>query len=132
MSAIDRPSQREVAASEDQKAAKWGGLTFLGEGARWSGRSTRGVTVTVSRIPTPGISIATIEVKYGKGGRGKECWWPDVSRCYDQITQVLDHFMHDRTSLGSPIRMGRQQNNHALATWNQARKTAPGENSHVK
>lgn len=95
-------------------------------------RSARGVTVTVSRIPTPEGRIPTIQAKYGKGGRGKICWWPDVERCRDQIAEVLEHFKNDCTSLGFPIRQAGKGSREAITAWNQARKGDPRENADVK
>ena len=123
MTTLCSPSLDEVTPSESRNPVKWvGGVPSPAEGMVLSSKSARGVTVTVSRIPTPEGCIPTIQVKYGKGGRGKICWWPDVERCRDQIAEVLEHFMNDCTSLGFPIRQAATGSKVAIATWNQARK----------
>ncbi len=91
--------------------------------------SSRGIAITVDRLPTPGGRVPTIEVRYGDGGKGKVCWWPEVDHCRGQIAEVLEHFKNDRTSLGFPIRQGSEAARAALAAWSQANRIDPGGNS---
>lgn len=81
--------------------------------------SKRGVEVTVRRVPQPDCpySSQAIEVRYGKGySPGRAVWFPDAPRCWAKAGQILDFFLEDKTSLGSPIVAATEAQNKALAS----------------
>ena len=68
--------------------------------------SARNVPVFCALAPLmPGGTVNEISLVYGKGGKGKICWWPDTPVCQPQIEQVFQWFTNDFDSIGKPIKV---------------------------
>ena len=65
--------------------------------------SARQVPVELIRYPLEDSTVLHLELRYGTGGKGKACWWPDVPRCWPQVEEVRQWFLADMDSLGKPF-----------------------------
>ncbi len=94
--------------------------------------STNNVPVFVEFAMEPEGLCQEIGIHYGKGGKTKSCWWPNVPRCQPQAQEVFTRFMADCDSLGVPIRelsqARREANVARLQQHREAARISPGEN----
>jgi hypothetical protein len=100
-------SHLRTCQSDDQDQTKATSPPQLQDGVV---RSEKGVPIIVRRYQTPDgpLGLMTLEISYGDRRHsrhaGRQVWHSDTPRGWRLALEILDHFLHDRDSIGNAFR----------------------------